>query len=42
MDYFFHTLPSTFAFRLEYMLFYHIYVKITTFFDQVNFGTAPL
>ena len=29
--FFLHTLPSTIAFRLEYMLFYHINAEITTF-----------
>ena len=28
------TLHSTIAFRLEYVLFYECYAKITTFFDQ--------
>ena len=43
MDYFFvHTLLSTIAFRLEYVLFYQFYTNITTFFDQEKFGTAPL
>ena len=37
-----HTLHSTVAFRLEYVLFYQFYGKITTFFDQKKFGTAPL
>ena len=40
--FFLHTLPSTIAFRLEYVLFYQFYTKITTFFDQAKFGTAPL
>ena len=31
-------LPSTF--RLEYVLFYQFYTKITTFFDLEKFGTA--
>ena len=39
--FFLHTLPSTIAFRLEYVLFYQFYAKITTFFDQDKFGTAP-
>ena len=30
--FFLHTLPSTIAFRLEYVLFYQFYTKITTFF----------
>ena len=30
------------AFRAEYVLFYNLYAKITTFFDQENFGSAPL
>ena len=43
MDTFFlHTLPSTIALRLECALFYQFYAKITTFFDQEKFGTAPL
>ena len=37
-----HTLPSTIAFRLEYVLFYQFYAKITTFFYQEPFDTAPL
>ena len=40
--FFLHTLPSTIAFGLEYVLFYQFYAKITTFFDQEKFGTAPL
>ena len=40
--FFLHTLPSTIAFRLEYVLFYQFYAKITTFVDQEKFGTAPL
>ena len=39
---FLHTLPSTIAFRLEYVLFYQLYAKITKFFDQGKSGTAPL
>ena len=39
---FLHTLRSTIAFRLEYVLFYQFYAKITTFFDQGKFGTTPL
>ena len=39
---FLHTLPSTIAFRLEHVLFYQFYAKITTFFDQERFGMAPL
>ena len=43
MDSFFlHTLPSTIAFRLEYVLFYQFYAKIITFFDQEKFSTALL
>ena len=43
MDSFFlHTLPLTIAFRLEYVLFYQFYAKITTFFDKEKFGTASL
>ena len=43
MDYLFlHTLPSTIAFRHEYVLFYRVYAKITTFFNQEKFGTATL
>ena len=34
--------PSTIALRLEYVLFYQFYAKITTFFDEEKFGTAPL
>ena len=41
MDSFLHTLPSTIAFRLEYVLFDQFYAK-TTFFDQEKFSTAPL
>ena len=33
---------STVAFRLEYVLFHQFYAKLTTFFDQGKFGTAPL
>ena len=42
--FFLHSPPLTIAFRLEYVLFYHIYAKIylTTFFDQEKFSTAPL
>ena len=40
--FFLHTLPSTIAFRLECVLFYQFYAKITTFFDQEKFGTAHL
>ena len=40
--FFLHTLPSRTAFRLEYMLLYQVYAKITTFFYQEKFGTAPL
>ena len=41
--FFLHTLPSTVAFRLEYVFFFfQFYAKITTFFDQEKFGTAPL
>ena len=40
--FFLHTLPSTIAFRLECVLFYHFYAKITTFFDQEKFGTTPV
>ena len=42
MDFFLHTLFSTVAFRLEYVLFYQFYAKITTIFDQEKFGMAPL
>ena len=40
MDSFFflHTLSSIMAFRLEYVLFYQFYAKITTFFNQEKFG----
>ena len=37
-----HTLPSTIAFRLAYVLFYQFYAKIITLFDQEKFGTATL
>ena len=40
--FFLHTLLSTIAFRLEYVLFYQFYAKITAFFDQEKFGTVPL
>ena len=40
--FFLHTLPSTSAFRLEYVLFYQFYTKITIFFYQEKFGMAPL
>ena len=40
--FFLHTLPLTVAFRLEYVLFYQFCAKITKFFDQEKFGTAPL
>ena len=40
--FFLHTLPSTIVLRLEYVLFYQFYAKITIFFDQEKFGTAPL
>ena len=40
--FFLHTLPSTIAFRLEYVLFYQFYAKITTFFNEKKFGTALL
>ena len=40
--FFLHTLPSTVAFRLEYVLLYLFYATITTFFDQEKFGTAPI
>ena len=40
--FFLHSLPSAIAFRLQYVLFYQVYAKITTFFDQEKFGTAPL
>ena len=43
MNFFFlHTFPSTITYRLEYVLFYQFYAKITTFFDQEKFSTAPL
>ena len=32
--FFLHTLPMTISFKLEYVLFYQFYAKITTFFDQ--------
>ena len=31
--FFLHTLPSTIALRLKYVLFYQFYAKITTFFS---------
>ena len=34
--------PFDNAFRLEYVMFYQFYAKITTFFDQEIFGLAPL
>ena len=37
-----HSLPSTVAFRLEYVLFYQFYSKITTFFNEEKFGMTPL
>ena len=40
--FFLHTLPSTIVVRLKYVLFYQFYAKITIFFDQEKFGTAPL
>ena len=40
--FFLQTLPSTTAFRLEYVLFYQFYTKITTFFNQEKFDMAPL
>ena len=40
--FFLHTLPSTIAFRFEYVLFYQFYAKITTFLDQEKFDMAPL
>ena len=30
------------SFYFEYVLFYQFCAKITTFFDQEKFGTAPL
>ena len=33
---------DSFSCILRYVLFYQFYTKITTFFDQENFGTAPL
>ena len=39
--FFLHTLSSTIAFRLEYVLFDQFYAKITTFFDQETFSSAP-
>ena len=42
MDSFSCILYSTIAFRLGSVLFYQVYAKITTFFDQKKFGTAPL
>ena len=40
--FFLYSLPLTIVFRLEYVLFYQLYAKITTFFDQEKSGTAPL
>ena len=40
--FFLRTLPTTIAFRLEYVLFYQVYAKITTFLYQEKFGMAPL
>ena len=40
--FFLHTLLSTIAFRLEYVVFYQFYVTITTFLDQEMFRLAPL
>ena len=40
--FFLHTIPLTIAFRLEYVLFYQFYAKVTIFFDEEKFGTAPL
>ena len=37
---FLHTLPSTIAFRLEYVLFDQFYTEITVFFDQEMFGSV--
>ena len=34
------TIFSVYVF--EYVLFYQFYAKITTFFDQEKFGTAPI
>ena len=40
--FFLHTFTSTIASRHEYVLFYQFYTKITTFFYQERFCTAPL
>ena len=34
--------PLTIAFRLEYVLLYQFYAKITTFFNPAKFGMARL
>ena len=39
---FLHTLPTTIAFKLEYVLFYQFYAEITTFFNQEMFGSVPI
>ena len=41
-SFFLHKLLLTIAFRLEYVLFYQVYAKITTIFDQEIFNLAPL
>ena len=40
--FFLHTLPSTISCRLEYVLFYLFYAKITIFFDPSKFAMALL
>ena len=42
MDFFLAYSSFDYAFRLEYVLFYQVFAKINTFFDQETFGTAPL
>ena len=40
--YFWHTFPSTIAFKLEYALFYQFYAKITVFFfHKEMFSSTP-
>ena len=36
------TLPSTIAFRLEYVLVYQFYAEITIFFKQEMFDLVPI
>ena len=37
-----HIVPSTIAFRLEYVLFYQTDADLTTIFDQEMFGSVPI